>query len=103
MPRFGKGWLAIHKLSVRRCVTMIPLVLAGLSVAFAFRTGLFSIFLGWKDSYLVGGSLLFGLDIFFAVSLPAILHIPLSILVGAIVGGLFYGVFIPGYLKGNLK
>ena len=40
--------------------TMIPLVLAGLSVAFAFRTGLFNI--GVEGQLLVGWLLLFGLD-----------------------------------------
>lgn len=77
--------------------TMIPLVLAGLSVAFAFRTGLFNI--GVEGQLLVGwlAAVWFG----YAVSLPAILHIPLSILVAAIAGGLWG--FIPGYLKGKLK
>ena len=56
--------------------TMIPLILAGLSVAFAFRTGLFNI--GVEGQLLVGWLALvwFG----YAVSLPAFLHIPLSIL-----------------------
>ncbi|MCV5306990.1 ABC transporter permease, partial [Escherichia coli] len=77
--------------------TMIPLVLAGLSVAFAFRTGLFNI--GVEGQLLAGwlAAVWFG----YAVSLPAILHIPLSILVAAIAGGLWG--FIPGYLKGKLK
>ncbi|MFJ8529609.1 ABC transporter permease [Bacillus sp. NPDC094106] len=77
--------------------TMIPLILAGLSVAFAFRTGLFNI--GVEGQLLVGwlAAVWFG----YAVSLPAFLHIPLSILVAAIAGGLWG--FIPGYLKGKFK
>ncbi|MEI4830998.1 ABC transporter permease [Bacillus sp. FJAT-53711] len=77
--------------------TMIPLVLAGLSVAFAFRTGLFNI--GVEGQLLVGwlAAVWFG----YAVSLPAFLHIPLSILVAALAGGLWG--FIPGYLKGKYK
>ncbi|GAA3323751.1 hypothetical protein GCM10020331_048870 [Ectobacillus funiculus] len=55
--------------------TMIPLVLAGLSVAFAFRTGLFNIgvegqlLVGWFASVWAG----------YALHLPSVLHIPLSI------------------------
>ncbi|ENQ3106579.1 nucleoside ABC transporter membrane protein [Bacillus sp. 491mf] len=77
--------------------TMIPLVLAGLSVAFAFRTGLFNI--GVEGQLLVGwlAAVWFG----YAVSLPAFLHVPLSILFAALVGGLWG--FIPGYLKGKFK
>ncbi|MEH6889282.1 ABC transporter permease [Bacillus sp. JJ864] len=77
--------------------TMIPLVLAGLSVAFAFRTGLFNI--GVEGQLLVGwlAAVWFG----YAVSLPAFIHVPLSILVAALAGGLWG--FIPGYLKGKFK
>lgn len=77
--------------------TMIPLVLAGLSVAFAFRTGLFNI--GVEGQLLVGwlASVWFG----YAVSLPSFLHIPLSILVAAIAGGIWG--FVPGYLKGKYQ
>lgn len=72
--------------------TMIPLILAGLSVAFAFRTGLFNI--GVEGQLLVGwlAAVWFG----YAVSLPAFLHIPLSILFAKIGGrnlGLHSGIF----------
>ncbi|WP_020059077.1 ABC transporter permease [Bacillus sp. 123MFChir2] len=77
--------------------TMIPLVLAGLSVAFAFRTGLFNI--GVEGQLLVGwlAAVWFG----YAVSLPSFIHVPLSILVAALAGGLWG--FVPGYLKGKFK
>lgn len=77
--------------------TMIPLILAGLSVAFAFRTGLFNI--GVEGQLLVGwlASVWFG----YAVSLPPFLHVPLSIAVAAIAGGIWG--FIPGYLKGKYQ
>lgn len=76
---------------------MIPLVLAGLSVAFAFRTGLFNIgvegqlLVGWLASVWVG----------YAFDLPAVIHVPLAIIVAGLAGA-FWG-FIPGYLKGRFK
>lgn len=77
--------------------TMLPLVLAGLSVAFAFRTGLFNIgvegqlLVGWLASVWVG----------YALDLPKVIHLPLSILAAAVAGGIWG--FVPGYLKGKFK
>ncbi|SEO31550.1 nucleoside ABC transporter membrane protein [Amphibacillus marinus] len=71
----------------------IPLILTGLAVAFAFRTGLFNIgaegqvFVGWVSAVWVGISF----------DLPAIIHLPLAILVAAFAGALWG--FIPGFLK----
>ncbi|WP_307794908.1 ABC transporter permease [Alkalihalobacillus sp. BA299] len=73
--------------------TMTPLILAGLAVAFAFRTGLFNIgvegqlIVGWLASVYVG----------LAFDLPAIIHLPLAIGAGALAGAL-WGL-IPGVLK----
>jgi general nucleoside transport system permease protein len=71
-----------------------PLILAGLSVAVAFRAGLFNIgaegqiYAGAASSIYVG----------FALSdIPAFIHLPLAILAG-IAGGAVWG-FIPGFLK----
>jgi simple sugar transport system permease protein len=75
-------------------VTATPYIFAGLSVALAFRGGLFNIgaegqfFIGAICSAFVGYSLR---------GLPAIIHLPLAILGGAVGGG-FWGM-IPGYLK----
>ncbi len=72
---------------------MTPLILAGLAVAFAFRTGLFNIgvegqlIVGWLASVWVG----------VAVEAPMFIHLPLSIAAGAIAGALWG--FIPGFLK----
>ena len=71
---------------------MIPLILAGLSVAFAFRTGLFNI--GVEGQLLVGW--LAAVWLGYAVSLPAFLHIPLSILFssdGGWIVGLYSWIF----------
>lgn len=70
-----------------------PLILTGLSVAFAFRTGLFNI--GAEGQYLIGmtGATFIGVKL----DLPWFIHAPLAVVVGAVLGGL-YGA-IAGYLK----
>ncbi len=70
-----------------------PLIFTGLSVAIAFRSGLFNI--GAQGQAIIGGILAAVLG--FALDLPAVLHIPL-VLIGAMVGGGAWG-FIPGILK----
>jgi ABC-type uncharacterized transport system permease subunit len=76
---------------------MTPLILSGLAVAFAFRTGLFNIgvegqlLVGWLASVWVG----------IAFDLPKIIHLPLAILAAAVAGALWG--FIPGLLKAKLK
>lgn len=73
--------------------SMTPLILAGLAVAFAFRTGLLNIgvegqlIVGWLASVYVG----IGLE------LPKVIHLPVAILAGALAGALWG--FIPGLLK----
>ncbi|WP_033445522.1 ABC transporter permease [Ornithinibacillus scapharcae] len=73
-----------------------PLILTGLAIAFAFRTGLFNIgaegqvIVGWLAAVWVG----------LAVDAPMIIHLPMAILAGAIAGGLWG--FIPGILKAKL-
>ncbi len=78
-------------------VYSMPIILTGLSVAFAFRTGLFNI--GAEGQMLVGSfaSLFVGLYL----DLPAILHMPLVILAGAVAGALWG--FIPGLLKAKFN
>ncbi len=70
-----------------------PLILAGLAVAFTFRTGLFNI--GGAGQMVIGslGSLIVGIKF----QLPWFIHAPLAILVGALLAGL-YGA-IAGFLK----
>lgn len=77
--------------------TMTPLILAGLAVAFAFRTGLLNIgvegqlIVGWLASVYVG----------IALELPKVIHLPVAILAGALAGALWG--FIPGLLKARFK
>src|SRR3954453_17171182 len=74
-----------------------PYILAGLAVAFAFRTGLFNIgvegqlIVGWFAAAYVG----------VAVELPKIIHLPLSLLAAAVAGAL-WGL-VPGILKATLR
>ncbi|HHH82989.1 MAG TPA: ABC transporter permease [Chloroflexi bacterium] len=75
-------------------VASTPYIFASLAVALGFRTGLFNIgvegqlFVGAITSVFVGYSI---------TGLPAIIHIPLALLAGAL-GGAAWG-FIPGWLK----
>ncbi|WP_088103305.1 ABC transporter permease [Halalkalibacter urbisdiaboli] len=76
---------------------MTPLILAGLAVAFAYRTGLLNIgvegqlIVGWLAAVYVG----------IALDLPAVIHLPLAIIAGALAGALWG--FIPGFLKAKFK
>lgn len=76
---------------------MTPLILAGIAVAFAFKTGLFNIgvegqlLVGWLASVWVG----------YAVDAPAVIHVPLALLAAALAGALWG--FIPGFLKARFK
>lgn len=75
-------------------VASTPYIFAGLAVALGFRSGVFNIgaegqiFIGAATATYVGYSV---------TGLPAVLHIPLSLLAGAL-GGAAWG-FIPGWLK----
>lgn len=71
-----------------------PLILTGLSVAIAFRAGLFNI--GGEGQVLIGG--MTALVVGFSFSgLPWLIHLPLALLAG-MAGGAAYG-FIPGFLR----
>nr|WP_026929912.1 ABC transporter permease [Glycomyces tenuis] len=70
-----------------------PLIFTGLAVGLAFRAGLFNI--GAQGQMIFGmiGALIVG----FSLNLPAILHLPLAVLAGAVAGAAFGAV--PGVLK----
>lgn len=74
-----------------------PYILAGLAVAFAFRTGLFNIgvegqlLMGWLAAAWVG----------YAFDLPRYIHLPLA-LVAAAAAGAFWA-FLVGFLKAKLS
>lgn len=81
--------------------TATPLILTGLSVAFAFKTGLFNI--GAAGQMLMGGLAATAI----ALKLPALIVLPKPILLivvclGAILGGMAWGG-ISGYLKAKFN
>jgi len=89
---FRGGLMNIERIG-NTLATATPLVFTGLSVAFAFRTGLFNI--GASGQLLVGGLCAT------AVGLTVVLPKPLLLLLmlgAAIMGGAIWG-FIPGLLK----
>src|SRR5690554_4850230 len=77
--------------------TATPLILTGLSVAFAFRTGLFNI--GASGQMLFGGfcATAVGLNL----DLPKPVLVPLLIVVGFVAGALW--AFVPGLLKAKFN
>ena len=71
-----------------------PFIFASLAVALGFRSGVFNI--GAEGQLFVGA--IFSAFVGYSVTgLPAIIHIPLALLAGAL-GGALWG-FIPGWLK----
>ncbi|MFC7247838.1 ABC transporter permease [Catellatospora aurea] len=70
-----------------------PLIFTGLAVAVPFRAGLFNI--GGQGQAIMGA--IGGGTVGLALSLPAIVQVPLGVLAGALLGGLW------GYLVGVLK
>ncbi|HEY1620649.1 MAG TPA: ABC transporter permease [Streptosporangiaceae bacterium] len=75
------------------CVNATPLILAGLSVALAFRAGLFNI--GAQSQFIGGAILCTWLG--FGVSLPPVIHVVVCVL-GAMIGGAVTG-WVVGLLK----
>lgn len=70
-----------------------PYILTGLSIAFAFKTGLFNI--GAEGQFIIGA--LVATLVGYSVQLPAIIHIPLTIILAGLAGGLWGS--IAGFLK----
>src|SRR5690606_23402426 len=77
--------------------TATPLIFTGLSVAFAFRTGLFNI--GASGQMLFGAfcATFIGLNL----DLPKIIMVPLMVVVGFLAGALW--ALVPGLLKARFN
>ncbi len=77
--------------------TATPLIFTGLSVAFAFKTGLFNI--GVAGQMLIGGLCATAVGLTFAWPKPILLTV---IILAATMGGALWGV-IPGWLKAKFN
>lgn len=78
-------------------VTVTPLILTGLSVAFAFRCGLFNI--GAEGQFIIGS--IAAVWAGWAIKgMPAILHVAVTLLIGALAGG--FWAAIVGWLKAKV-
>lgn len=77
--------------------TSTPLILSGLSVAFAFKTGLFNI--GASGQMLMGGFCATAVGLI--LPLPFIILLPLEIL-AAIMGGAIWAL-VPGFMKARFN
>ncbi len=105
---FGKDPLVAYKALIKgsmgdfnkfgeTLVTVTPLILTGLSIAFGFRCGLFNI--GAEGQFIIGSITAVWAGWALA-GLPAILHVTLALLIGAFAGGL-WGGFV-GWLKAKV-
>ena len=74
-------------------VRATPLMLTGLSIAFAFKTGLFNI--GAEGQYIIGS--LVAASVGITLDLPAVILVPVTIILAAL-GGAIWGGLV-GYLK----
>lgn len=72
---------------------LVPILLTGLSVSFAFKTGLFNI--GAEGQFMIGGLVAVFLGL--TLDLPPVIF-PIVILIGSALGGAIWG-FVPGILK----
>lgn len=93
---FRGGLMNIERIG-NTLASATTLVLTGLSVAFAFRTGLFSI--GAAGQMLIGGLVATALGLSLELSKPLMLFV---MLVGAALGGALWAS-IPGYLKAKFN
>jgi ABC-type uncharacterized transport system permease subunit len=78
-------------------VTVTPLILTGLSIAFAFKCNLFNI--GVEGQFIMGAIAAVWAGWAFT-GLPAIVHLPLTLLTGAFAGGLWASII--GLLKAKV-
>lgn len=87
------GVVSKPKFIAQTIVYSMPVVLTGMSIAFAFRTGLFNI--GAEGQFMIGA--LTAAVLGYVIELPAVIHIPVVIIGSVVVSGLYGG--LSGWLK----
>ncbi len=97
LSKIGKNGFFNPRILGEYGVALMPIVLTGLSVAFAFRTGLFNI---GAEGQLMMGSIA-SVTVALLVDLPKFIHLPLAIIAGFIAGALWGA--IPGLLKSKFR
>ena len=85
--------LGSQRALARTLVQSTPLILVGLSVALAFRAGLFNI--GGAGQLILGA--MAAAWVGFTFDLPQVVHLPLALLAGVVGGGVWGGIV--GFLK----
>ncbi|GAA0078651.1 ABC transporter permease [Clostridium sp. CTA-5] len=95
---FRGGLMNIERIG-NTLATATPLVLTGLSVAFAFKTGLFNI--GAAGQMLFGGFCATAVGLTYATSMPRPILLLVMVVMGAVAGALW--AFIPGLLKAKFN
>jgi simple sugar transport system permease protein len=93
----GAGFFGNIKRFGDTLLNTTTLILTGLSVAFAFRTGLFNI--GAPGQMLMGGFAAIFIGVRF--NLPAVIHVPLAVAAAILSGAIW--AFLPGFLKSKFK
>lgn len=90
---FGVIFRSTKNMSYSFIEYSVPYILTGLSVAFAFKTGVFNV--GAEGQYVMGSVAAMLVGVF--VQAPAYIHIPLCIITALVVGALWGGLV--GFLK----
>lgn len=95
---FKGGLMNIERIG-NTLATATPLILTGLSVAFAFKTGLFNI--GTPGQMLFGGFCSTIVGLLYGGTMPRALLLLVMIIVGALAGAIW--AFVPGLLKAKFN
>lgn len=93
----GAGFFGNIKRLGDTLLSTTTLILTGLSIAFAFRTGLFNI--GAPGQMLIGGFAAVFIGV--KLKLPPIIHAPLAVMCAILAGALW--AFLPGLIKAKYK